>query len=102
MMSLLSHADQTESELNQIQIAKRAADTEATARRMIEPVRGPDPIKPLPTPVSHYELPRALQDFDFGPKPIKGVAQTQVPSWGSVFANAVAAGAGAWKTGTGT
>lgn len=62
------------------------------AQRMIRPERGLAPLKPLKTPLAEYELPRALEDFDFGPQPIKGVATTQVPSFGSVLVGAASAG----------
>ena len=62
------------------------------AQRMIEPSRGVAPLKPLPTPVTEYQLPRALEEFDFGPQPIPGVAQQQVPSMLGTIASAGAAG----------
>lgn len=63
------------------------------AGRMLEPSRGVAPLKPLATPLSEYELPRALEEFDFGPQPIPGVAQTQVPSMLGTIAGAAAKGA---------
>ena len=63
------------------------------AGRMLEPSRGIAPLKPLKTPLSEYELPRALEEFDFGPQPIPGVATTQVPSMLGTIAGAVAKGA---------
>ena len=47
-------------------------------------------IKPLTTIINDYQLPRELQDFDFGVRPIRGQSTVSVPSWGSVFANAAA------------
>jgi len=74
--------------------------TQAEAQRMIRPTKGPDPLKPLKTPISERELPRELQEFDFGAKPIKGVSFTPVPSLGSVFASAAGAGFSAYTTAT--
>ena len=68
------------------------------ASRMLQPSRGIAPLKPLATPLAEYELPRELEDFDFGPQPIKGVATTQVPSFGSVLVNAAGAGFSAYST----
>ena len=68
------------------------------ASRMLQPSRGIAPLKPLATPLAEYELPRELEDFDFGPQPIKGVATTQVPSFGSVLVNAAGAGFNAYST----
>ena len=71
---------------------------QSEAGRMLEPSRGIAPLKPLATPLADYEMPRALQEFDFGPKPIEGVATTQVPSFGSTLVNAAGAGFSAYST----
>ena len=63
------------------------------AGRMLQPSKGIKPLKPLKTPVSEYQLPRALEEFDFGPQPIKGVSTTQVPSMLGTIAGAAAQGA---------
>ena len=63
------------------------------AGRMLEPSRGIAPLKPLPTPVSEYELPRALEEFDFGPQPIQGVSTMQIPSTLGIIAGAASKGA---------
>lgn len=63
------------------------------AGRMLEPSKGIAPLKPLETPISEYELPRALEEFDFGPQPIPGVATQQVPSMLGTIAGAAAKGA---------
>ncbi len=64
------------------------------AGRMLTPSRGIAPLKPLKTPVAEYALPRPLEDFDFGPQPIKGVSTTQVPSTLGIIAGAGAKAAG--------
>ena len=66
------------------------------AGRMLEPSKGIAPLKPLETPLSEYELPRALEEFDFGPQPIQGVSTQQVPSMLGVMASAASAGASAF------
>ena len=66
------------------------------AGRMLEPSKGIAPLKPLEAPLSEYELPRALEEFDFGPQPIPGVATTQVPSMLGVMASAASAGVSAF------
>ena len=71
---------------------------QADARRMLKPTRAPGPVKPLIAPKGIFQDLRALEDFDYGMAPIKGVAQTQVPSWGSVLANAAGAGLSAYAT----
>tara|TARA_R100000655_G_scaffold4593_1_gene14865 strand:+ start:39 stop:998 length:960 start_codon:yes stop_codon:yes gene_type:complete len=72
----------------------------AYANRMLRPEAPPEPIKPVKAPLHDYQMPRALEDFDFGPKPIKGVSFTQVPSFGSVLANAASAGFSAYAANT--
>ena len=74
--------------------------TQADAQRMIKPTKAPDPLKPLKTPISERILPRALQEFDFGPKPIMGVSTTQVPSMFGTIANAAGAGFSAYAAST--
>jgi len=66
------------------------------AGRMLEPSKGIAPLKPLETPLSEYELPRALEEFDFGPQPIQGVSTQQVPSMLGVMASAASAGVSAF------
>ena len=68
------------------------------AGRMLKPSEPIKALKPLETPLAEYQLPRELQDFDFGPKPIKGIATTQVPSMGSVIAGAATAAASTYAT----
>ena len=86
--SLISADRNTRSNLKDISRKLDEANTLADARRMLKPEKGPAPLAPLSTPINDYELPRELQDFDFGVTPIRGMSSIQVPSWGSVFANA--------------
>ena len=72
----------------------------ADAQRMLMPEAPPEPLKPLKTPLHDYQLPRALQDFDFGPEPIQGVSFQQVPSTLSVLAEAASAGFSAYAAAT--
>ena len=72
----------------------------ADAQRMLRPEAPPEPLKPLKTPLHDYQLPRALEDFDFGPKPIKGVSFTQVPSTLGILAGAASAGFSAYAAQT--
>ena len=72
--------------------------TQADAQRMVRPTKAPDPLKPLKTPISERILPRALEEFDFGPKPIKGVSTVQVPSMLSGLVGAASAGFSAYTS----
>ena len=44
----------------------------AWAQKMLDPGDLPLPLAPLATPVADYQLPRPLEEFDFGPEPIRG------------------------------
>ena len=72
----------------------------ADAQRMLRPEIGPEPLKPLKTPLHDYQLPRALQPFDFGPEPIQGVSFQQVPSTLGVLTGAASAGFNAYAAST--
>ena len=71
--------------------------TQADAQRMVRPTKAPDPLKPLKTPISERILPRALEEFDFGVKPIKGIATTPVPSMFTTLASVAGAGFSAYS-----
>ena len=90
--SLVSAGRNTRMQLKDIDQQHAAANLQAHAQRMLKPEKGPDPLAPLAAVVPEFELPRELEDFDFGPQPLVGVATTQVPSFGSVMVNAASSG----------
>ena len=96
--SLVSANRSTYMTLKSISRDKYGADLAAFANRMIEPGVVPDPLKPIPTPIADFQPPRALEEYDFGPEPIKG-AKAVGGSWLSVAASAVSGVAGAAKAG---
>ena len=61
----------------------------AEASRMIRPTKAPDPLKPLKTLVPKFDIPRPLEEFDFGAKPIMGMSSTPKPSLFGTAASAV-------------
>ena len=71
---------------------------QADANRMIRPTKAPDPLKPLKTPIAKYQMPRPLEDFDFGPKPIMGINSTSKPSLFGAGLGAVAGGFSAYNS----
>ena len=95
--SMVSASKDSQATIRSINHELNEANTVAKSRRMLRPEYGPAPVKPLATPISDYEFPRELQDFDFGPKPIRGAKSTHVPGWGSIFANAAASGISAYS-----
>ena len=78
--SLLSARGETLAALRKISSDKYGADIAAEAARMLKPERQPQPPKPLTTPRATFQDPRKPQKFDYGPKPIKGVVASSMPS----------------------
>ena len=58
--------------LNEIIRDKTSADLTAFASKMLDPGVIPDPVKPVDLPEIEFSLPRVLNEFDFGPQPVKG------------------------------
>jgi len=74
----------TRAVLEEIVRDKTSADLVAYASKMLDPGVLPMPLKQQPIPVAEYTLPRALQQYDFGPQPVKGAMASP-----SAAANAV-------------
>ncbi len=68
-----SNTRNTRAVLDEIIRDKTSADLTAFASKMLDPGVLPDPIKPMPIPEAEFTLPRLLNEFDFGPQPVKGV-----------------------------
>ena len=88
--SLLSADENLSATIRDIELAYDTANMQAEANRMLPPPPVLDPIVPMATPDMEFLMPRELQDFDFGPEPIKGVARTTNP-W-LTFANSALQG----------
>ena len=69
---------------------------------MIRPTRAPDPLKPLKSFVPKFQMPRPLEDFDFGPKPIMGMSSTPKPSLFGGALGAISSGFSAYSAAGGT
>lgn len=85
--SLMSAERKAQGDISAINKQFEDALIRADANRMLPPVPKPIPPVPLATPDMEFMLPPELQEFDFGPKPIKGVAAYTSP--GLTFANSV-------------
>ena len=75
---------------------------DADANRMIRPTKAPDPLKPLKTFIPKFQMPRPLEDFDFGPKPIEGISSTSKPSFLTAGLGAISSGFSAYSSMGGT
>lgn len=84
--SLMSAEKKAQGDISAINKQFEDALIRADANRMLPPIPKPIPPAPLPTPDMTFMLPPELQEFDFGPKPIKGVAAYTNPALS--FANA--------------
>ena len=82
--SLDSTGRNTRAVLEEIIRDKTSADLVAYASKMLDPGVLPMPLKQQPIPVAEYTLPRALQEYDFGPQPVMGAMASP-----SAAANAV-------------
>ena len=70
--SLVSEGRNTRAALQEIKRDKKSANLVAYANKMLDPGVLPMPLIPVPIPVAEYSLPRAWEEFDFGPKPVHG------------------------------
>lgn len=82
--SMDSTGRNTRAVLEEIIRDKTSADLVAYASKMLDPGVLPMPLKQQPIPVAEYTLPRALQEYDFGPQPVMGAMASP-----SAAANAV-------------
>ena len=70
--ALAGVAEGTESALQEIARDRSSADLAAEAQRMLDPGTLPSIPIPVATPMADYTYPRSLEDYDFGPEPVKG------------------------------
>lgn len=77
----------TDSVLSQIGRDRTVADLNAYAAKMLDPGELPMPVQPLATPQATFMYPRELEDFDFGPEPVKGAMATSQSGtiWGNTL-----------------
>ena len=80
--TVLSGSKNFEQDLKDIALDKSAANLSAFAQRMLKPGVLPKPPAPLPTPTAEWQMPRALEEYDFGPPPVMG-ARASVSGAGS-------------------
>lgn len=75
--------------LEEVSQDRVSADLAAFASKMLPPGTLPDPLTPLATPRSTFQLPREIVRGDFGPEPIRGAYASPAAAankvWGSVI-----------------
>ena len=84
----------TASVLAEIARDQEAADMAAWAQKMLDPGELPLPLEPLATPIADFLLPRAIEEFDFGPQPVKGAMRDPSAAAGQVWGNTITGIAG--------
>ena len=80
--------------LKEIATDRISADLAAEASKMLAPGELPEPIKPFATPMADYILPRELEEFDFGPEPVKGAMYSRSAAANQVWGQTISSVAG--------
>ena len=90
--------------LEEVSQDRISADLAAFAQKMLPPGILPDPLTPLQTPRSNFQLPREIVEGDFGPEPIRGAYASPSAAankvWGSVIpsiASSIGSAFKAWQ-----
>ena len=71
-LSLDNATAASQNAIKNIRADRKLADLNAFASKMLDPGELPMPLQPLATPRATFLYPRVYEDYDFGPKPIKG------------------------------
>ncbi len=79
----------TDSRIQEIMRDRESADLAAEAQRMLDPGELPETPVPFATPRSTFEYPRAIGEYDFGPKPIYGVYHSPSAAANQVWGNTI-------------
>ena len=83
--TVMSGAKNMHSALREIALDKSSANLSASSARMLRPGVLPIPPAPLPVPEAEWQLPRALEEFDFGPEPVMGAKASVSAAGGQAF-----------------
>tara|TARA_R100000781_G_scaffold13946_2_gene11880 strand:+ start:981 stop:1862 length:882 start_codon:yes stop_codon:yes gene_type:complete len=83
--TVMSGAKNTHAALREIALDKSSANLSASSARMLRPGVLPIPPAPLPVPEAEWQLPRALEEFDFGPEPVMGAKASVSAAGGQAF-----------------
>lgn len=78
---------------------KFSADLTAFASKMLDPGVLPEPIKADPLPVAEFTLPRVLEEYDFGPQPVRGYMASPGAAADAVWGQTISGVAGAIGSG---
>lgn len=82
------------SKFKELSTDRSSADLAAFASKMLDPGELPMPLAALPTPRAEFLYPRELQEFDFGPQPVRGVYRSPSAAAGRAWGSSIAGIAG--------
>ena len=97
--SLDSSGRNTRAVLEEIIRDKTSADLVAYASKMLDPGVLPMPLKQQPIPIAEFTLPRALQEYDFGPQPVMGAMASPSAAANAVWGQTITSIGGAIGSG---
>ena len=100
--SLTGAQSEMRSVMREIAQDKTSADLAAYGAKMLDPGILPDPIQPLPTPVSDFLYPREIGQYDFGPAPVAGVYHSPQAAANQVWGTTITGIAGSIAGGINT
>ena len=82
----------------ELALDKSSADLAAFSSRMLQPGELPLPLEALPTPRAEFIYPRALEEFDFGPRPVMGAQVSPGAAAAQVWGSAISGIAGTFSS----
>ena len=88
-LSLDNATAASQNAIKNIRADRKLADLNAFASKMLDPGELPMPLEPLATPRATFLYPRVYEDYDFGPKPVKGAqispSSAATQAWGTTI-----------------
>ena len=94
-LSLDNATAASQNAIKNIRADRKLADLNAFASKMLDPGELPMPLEPLATPRATFLYPRVYEDYDFGPKPIKGAQISPSSAAAQVWGSSITSLAGA-------
>ena len=94
-LSLDNATAASQNAIKNIRADRKLADLNAFASKMLDPGELPMPLQPLATPRATFLYPRVYEDYDFGPKPIKGAQISPSSAAAQVWGTSITSLAGA-------
>ena len=88
-LSLDNATAASQNAIKNIRADRKLADLNAFASKMLDPGELPMPLEPLATPRATFLYPRVYEDYDFGPRPVKGAqispSSAATQAWGTTI-----------------